>query len=160
MPRTKTNIVSFWVKGFTPATDYSNQFTATFRTSQAGPSFITAATISNVTATDIINGWQKFEYEVSWNAGGSGGPWNFEVLFSVPGGSSGFFLDDFRIHPYEANMNTLVYDPNTLRVWAQLDDRNFATIMEYDNEGVLVRTKKETLNGVYTIKEVRKSIQK
>jgi len=47
-----------------------------------------------------------------------------------------------------------------LRLWAKLDDRNFASIIEYDNQGVQVRTKKETEKGIYTINEVRSSAPK
>ncbi|MGZ4062777.1 MAG: hypothetical protein ACXVP0_07425, partial [Bacteroidia bacterium] len=70
------------------------------------------------------------------------------------------YLDDIRVHPFNASMNTYVYDPKSLRIWAELDERNFATFYEYDQEGVLVRVKKETERGIFTIKETRNSFKK
>ena len=37
------------------------------------------------------------------------------------------------------------------------DDENYATFYEYDEEGALVRIKKETERGVMTIREARQS---
>jgi hypothetical protein len=110
--------------------------------------------------TQVINGWQKFEYEVQLNHPNINPNLSFEIEFSVPGGSQGFYLDDIRIQPFNSTMSAMVYDPSSLRLCAVLDDRNFAKIMEYDQEGVLVRTKKETLNGLYTISETRESFKK
>ena len=52
-------------------------------------------------------------------------------------------------------MKTYVYRPDNLRLCAELDENNFATFYEYDDEGALTRTKKETELGVMTIQEVR-----
>jgi YD repeat-containing protein len=57
-------------------------------------------------------------------------------------------------------MQTMVYDPVTLRLMAEHDDRNFSTIYEYDDEGTLVRTHKETEKGIYTIRETRSGLRK
>jgi len=38
---------------------------------------------------------------------------------------------------------------------AELDDRHYATIYEYDGEGKRTRVKKETERGVMTIQETR-----
>ena len=38
---------------------------------------------------------------------------------------------------------------------AELDENNYSTFYEYDNEGGLIRVKKETEKGVYTIQETR-----
>jgi hypothetical protein len=43
---------------------------------------------------------------------------------------------------------------------AELDENNFATFYEYDDEGSLVRVKKETERGIMTIKENRSSYKK
>ena len=43
---------------------------------------------------------------------------------------------------------------------AELDERNFATLYEYDEEGKLVRVKKETERGIMTIKENFNSYRK
>ncbi|HRE97524.1 MAG TPA: hypothetical protein PK637_12200, partial [Flavobacteriales bacterium] len=69
------------------------------------------------------------------------------------------FFDDLRIHPHNSNMIAVVYDPFTLRSWAVLDDRNYATIYEYDENGMVVRVKRETIDGIKTIAESRKSLK-
>ena len=38
---------------------------------------------------------------------------------------------------------------------SELDENNYATFYEYDDDGSLVRVKKETERGVKTIKETR-----
>ncbi len=152
-------VVSFWIKSKALASDYSGVFT--FNVVSKDNSIVSpppvAATIT-LDKTAVINGWQKFEYVV--NIAKPSNDLSVEISLEAPSTSQGFYLDDFRIQPYNSSMNTIVYDPVFLRVWAQLDDRNFATIYEYDNAGTLVRTKKETIKGVYTINEVRKSIKK
>jgi hypothetical protein len=65
------------------------------------------------------------------------------------------YYDDIRIHPMNAVLQTYVYDPQTLRLMATLDENNFATLYEYDEEGQLTRTKKETQHGILTLQEVR-----
>jgi hypothetical protein len=65
------------------------------------------------------------------------------------------YFDDIRIHPFNASMKSYVYDASTLLLSAELDDNNFATIYEYDNEGQLIRIKKETERGIMTIQESR-----
>ncbi len=65
------------------------------------------------------------------------------------------YFDDIRIHPVNGNMKSFVYDPVTQRLMAELDENNYATFYEYDKEGGLVRVKKETEKGVFTIQETR-----
>ena len=56
-------------------------------------------------------------------------------------------------------MNSFVYDDRTMRLMAQLDENNFATFYEYDDEGTPIRVKKETERGVMTLKENRQSFR-
>lgn len=107
--------------------------------------------------TAIINGWQKLDYEFTVPASTASG--NIAVTLHNSGRNQVYF-DDIRIHPFNASMKSMVYDPYSLRLMAELDDRNFATIYEYDEEGTLVRIKKETEKGIYTIKESRSGIKK
>lgn len=67
------------------------------------------------------------------------------------------YFDDIRVHPYNGNMKSFVYDPKTQRLMAELDENNYATFYEYDQEGGLIRVKKETEKGIYTIQETRSS---
>jgi hypothetical protein len=65
------------------------------------------------------------------------------------------FFDDIRIYPIKGSMKSFVYDPENFKLMSELDDNNFATYYEYDQEGGLVRIKKETSEGVKTIQETR-----
>ena len=70
------------------------------------------------------------------------------------------YFDDIRFYPYNGNLKSFVYDEDTQRLMAELDENNYATFYEYDLEGGLVRVKKETERGVYTIQETRSNNQK
>ena len=70
------------------------------------------------------------------------------------------FFDDIRIFPIKSNMKGFVYDNTNLRLMAELDENNYATLYEYDAEGNLIRTKKETERGIITLSENRGSIKK
>lgn len=70
------------------------------------------------------------------------------------------FFDDIRVVPFNGNMKSFVYDSQTQRLMAELDENNYATFYEYDNEGGLIRVKKETNRGIKTIQETRSSTTK
>lgn len=70
------------------------------------------------------------------------------------------YFDDLRVQPFDAGMKCYVYDPASLRLVAELDDNNYATYYEYDEEGTPVRTKVETRQGIKTLKETRSAKQK
>jgi len=76
-----------------------------------------------------------------------------------PGSSTSYF-DDIRIHPYDGNMKSFAYDYRTSRLMAVLDENNYATFFEYDDEGQLLRNKKETEKGIVTLKETRSRVRK
>ncbi len=67
-------------------------------------------------------------------------------------------IDDIRIFPSTSNIKTYVYNPLTFKVMAELDENNLATLYEYDDQGTLVRLKKETDRGIITIKESRTNL--
>jgi len=98
----------------------------------------------------IIDGWQRIEevFEVPATAS--------EIVVKLNNsGLNEVFFDDIRIHPFDASMKSFVYDPITLRLVAELDENNYATFYEYDEEGKLIRVKKETERGIKTIQESR-----
>ncbi|HYG52757.1 MAG TPA: hypothetical protein VD905_17760, partial [Flavobacteriales bacterium] len=70
------------------------------------------------------------------------------------------YLDDIRVQPFESAMVSMVYDPLTLWKIAELDNQNFATFYNYDEEGNVVQVKKETVNGVVTIGTSRSSLNR
>ncbi len=87
------------------------------------------------------------------------------AVFEIPAGARDIkikltphgtaWYDDIRIQPFNSHLKSFVYDPIRLRIMATLDENNFATIYEYDNEGNLARTKVETENNIVTLQEVR-----
>ncbi len=103
----------------------------------------------------IIEGWQRYEGVVNLPLSAV----NVSVMM-IASGSSPVYFDDLRIHPFNANMKSFVYDPVTLRLTSELDENNYATFYEYDDDGTLVRVKKETERGVKTIKETRSGLLK
>lgn len=103
----------------------------------------------------IIDGWQQYEGVIDVPKGATA----FNVVI-VPRNNVNVYYDDLRIHPYNANMKSFVYDPVNLRLMAELDENNYATLYEYDDDGTLTRVKKETERGVKTIKETRSALLK
>jgi len=103
----------------------------------------------------IIEGWQRYEGTFTTAANATSLSLNFKNTSSSP-----IYFDDIRIHPFNANMKSYVYDPVNLRLIAELDANNYATFYEYDEEGTLIRTKAETREGIKTIKETRSAKQK
>ena len=103
----------------------------------------------------IIEGWQRVDtmFTVPINATTA------KLVLSSDSAVKVYF-DDIRIHPFNADMKTYVYDPQNLRLMAELDENNYATFYNYDQEGQLVRVKKETVQGIKTIKETRTAKQK
>ena len=103
----------------------------------------------------IIEGWQRMEGKFKIPFGVD----EIKVTLVNPSEHKIYF-DDIRIHPYHSNMKSYVYHPVHLKIMAELDENNFASFYEYDEEGSLIRMKKETVNGIVTLQETRKSIRK
>lgn len=146
-------LLSAWVKE-----SFSGTVPATYKNSGIQLSFNSDTdTLTTMKASGpIIEGWQRIE-----------------VPFIVPTGANAIginlmnkdadgdvFFDDIRIHPFKSNMKSFVYDPSTQRLTAELDENNYSTRYEYDDEGILIRVKKETERGVMTIKETRNNQSK
>jgi hypothetical protein len=100
----------------------------------------------------VVEKWKRVE--ARFRTGTSG---NQTIQIAVTGQIN---IDDLRIHPFDAQMKSFVYDPRSTRLMAELDENNFSTFYEYDDEGVLIRVKKETERGIMTIKETRSSMKK
>jgi hypothetical protein len=104
---------------------------------------------------NIIEGWQRIEDTVVIPPTATSCTMNMMAT-----SSANVFFDDIRLHPFNANMKSFVYSPINLRLLAELDENNYATFYEYDDEGTLIRVKKETERGVKTIKESRSALIK
>ena len=105
---------------------------------------------------NIIDGWQRIEEEFTV-------PGQFETIsvrLNNKGNSDNVYFDDVRIYPFDGNMKSFVYDPETKRLVAEMDQNNYATVYEYNDEGEMVRVKKETERGMMTISESRNGTHK
>jgi hypothetical protein len=102
----------------------------------------------------IIEGWQRIYQEFTIPALAT------SITVQLGSNSGTSFFDDIRIYPVNGSMKSYVYDPISLKLTAVLDENNYATFYEYDQEGTLIRTKKETERGIVTISENRQSNQK
>lgn len=143
----KKYIVSYWVKPMS-ANDNISSYSLQPYSFRLNGGYTTLVKKSN-----IIDGWQQIEAVITLN--------------SSTNDATGYFLlplnclvDDIRIFPQDANMKSFVYHPINQKLIASLDENNFATFFEYDQEGNLVRTKKETEKGIMTISESRSEKQK
>lgn len=144
----KTYIVSAWVKQ-EGASDTLSKYTNPY----IQISYNSGATmLSPVYASGlIIEGWQRIYYEFTIPSGTT----EISIGLKTMSGTASF--DDIRVHPIDAGFTSYVYDPISLKLVAVLDDNNYATFYEYDQEGTLIRTKKETVRGVVTITESREN---
>lgn len=158
--RNKPYLLSMWVKGSSQSLDYSPLVSLSVTCVYSGSTMPTS-TYTPV-KSPVVNGWQKLDFEIDVPAPVFTPSYNSSFIdISISSGSGGgFYMDDFRIQPFNASMNCFVYDPYQLRIWAELDDRNYATIYEYDQEGLLVRKKKETQKTIYTLNESRSGLPK
>ncbi len=117
------------------------------------------AIISGKGSGQIIDGWQRVEEE--FVVPNDATLMNISLVnTAVRGSNVSVYFDDIRIHPFNSNMKSFVYDPETFRLMAELDENNYATFYEYDEEGALVRVKKETERGIKTIQESRNNTVK
>jgi hypothetical protein len=112
---------------------------------------VTSITHLEPTST-IIDHWQQFTGLVEI-------PMNFdELVITFRNPNSLMYIDDLRFSPLKSEVKSFVYDPIKLRLMAILDPNHFSSFYEYDDEGNLIRTKKETERGIMTLQEVRKNI--
>ena len=103
------------------------------------------------TSGDIIDDWQRIfkRFVIPSDTH------YIEISLVNNSGTVPVYFDDVRIHPIDGSMKSFVYDPETFRLMSELDENNFSTFYEYDNEGGLIRVKKETSRGIKTIQETR-----
>jgi len=137
-------IMSCWVKPVSAITnplDYSSDLSSSHQHFGVYNSTTAIDSLARKTS-NVIDGWQQ--YEVTFFANGAA------ILLPT-----NYYIDDIRIYPAAANMKSFVYNPINEKLIATLDENNFATTYEYDQEGNLIRTKKETEKGVLTVSESR-----
>ncbi|MCF8297771.1 MAG: hypothetical protein K9J13_09535 [Saprospiraceae bacterium] len=99
-----------------------------------------------------IEGWQLVEALIETPSG------NGNITVTIEGIDG--YVDDIRLLPYNGSMKSYVYNPATLWLTAELDENNYATFYNYDEEGVLVQLKKETEEGIKTIATTRQNLKR
>ncbi|WP_445722319.1 PKD domain-containing protein [Flavobacterium sp.] len=146
----KKYIVSAWVKEEInkQVMSYTNP---TIQVNYLDGAKISIGTEDCITSGDIIDGWQRIFKQISI----PGNTAYIEIALVNNSQSIPVYFDDVRIHPIDGSMKSFVYDPETFRLMSELDENNYSTFYEYDNEGGLVRVKKETSRGIKTIQETR-----
>jgi hypothetical protein len=95
----------------------------------------------------IIDGWQQINGEFKLS------DTDAEIKIELNPGTKATYFDDIRIHPSESNMVSYTYSADKLRLDAVQNELNFTNFYEYDEEGKLRRSKKETELGIFTISE-------
>ncbi|MBK7883788.1 MAG: hypothetical protein IPJ81_08300 [Chitinophagaceae bacterium] len=105
---------------------------------------------------NIIEGWQRYESEFIIPADAK----SIQVQFENNNDGAPVFFDDVRINPFNANVKSFIYHSSNLRLTSELDENNYASFYEYDDDGTLIRVKKETSKGIKTITETRSAMQK
>jgi hypothetical protein len=142
----KDYLVDVWVKDSEPTKKTANLSLYLNGTLQAA-----------MVCKAVVEDWKLLEGKFSLKGFINPNPVNITFY---PLTTSTIYLDDLRIHPMDSHMKTYSYDATTLRLMAELDENAFATLYEYDSEGLLTRVKKETERGIMTIKESRSSQKK
>lgn len=143
-------VVSAWVKE-----DGAAQTTTSYTKPYLNISFSGTSSVVNLYPSGkIIDGWQKIDSLIQIPSGATA------IIIGLKVSSGSAYFDDIRFFPLDGSMMSYVYDPVNLRLMAELDERNYATFYEYDEEGKLIRIKKETEKGVMTIQENRDNILK
>jgi len=103
-----------------------------------------------------IEGWQRYESNAIVVPSNST---SMAISITAPSGNN-IFLDDIKMEPFNSATKGFIYNPVNLRLMAELDENNYASYYEYDDDGTLIRVKKETERGIMTIKETRNALIK
>lgn len=142
-------LISAWVKG-EPENRNSSYLNPGIKVSFAG-----APDNFNFSPSGrIIDDWQRIDGVVTIPPGAT------SIDISLTCSEGDCLFDDIRFIPINGSMISYVYDPVSMKLVAQLDERNYATLYEYDEEGQLIRTKQETERGIMTVQEGRSNIHK
>ena len=151
-------VLSAWVKE-----EISDSEVLSFDHAKIELDFPDEADVTDIkeTRSNIIDGWQRIEIEFTIPGVVVASELTGQIKLANTSIESGahVYFDDVRIQPYNSEMVSYVIDPLSLRLWATLDSRNFATFYQYDEEGSLIRIIQETERGKVTVQENRAGIK-
>ncbi len=125
---------SVWVHSSSPS---GCQMTASF-TGGASVS-VTKSSTSNI----VVGDWILMNLDIIVGASPNDGD---ELKIILESASGDAYFDDFRLHPVDAIVSSVVYEPKTNRIIATLDENNFATVYKYDAGGRVLEVWKEIEN--------------
>lgn len=148
-------ILSAWVKDSVNC-NTSNYTSNQIQVTYSGSSGQIGVTVNLTPTGNIIEGWQRYEEMIKIPSTAT----NVQVKLINILSSTVIYFDDLRLHPFNSNMKSFVYNPVNLRLMAELDENNYASFYEYDDEGTLTRVKKETQRGIKTIQETKSALTK
>lgn len=154
MPEPGKYIVSGWVKenvAQQQITYSESNITIAIANNNAAPFYSETFKPSGA----IIDGWQRILGIIEIPATNPQNKPVLQIGLNCTSPTADCYFDDMRFFPYNGNLKSFVYDEDSQRLMAELDENNYSTFYEYDLEGGLVRVKKETEKGVFTIQETR-----
>lgn len=141
MKKSKKYVVSTWVHSPNNSNPYITLLQYDNTNTQVPNTSVVLTAKSNV-----IDGWVLYEGTVNVTDNTN------KVSLYLSAGNN---YDDIRIYPADGNMKAFVYDSWNQKLIATLDENNFATMYQYDDEGQLIRINKETERGILTVQESR-----
>ena len=97
-----------------------------------------------------VNEWEKIEGVIEVSSDME----DFDLVF-VNLGNSNTYFDDIRFVPVNSEVKTMVYNFESNRLEAELDENNYPVFYNYDDEGRLVKMKRKTQKGTFTTSEKR-----
>lgn len=112
----------------------------------------------------IIEGWQRMEGSFDAPANGEIVWLQFMTRAGPPNGrlsakATPVYFDDLRLHPEDSSLQSFVYDVQTLRITARLDENNFATFFRYTPDGNVDLVRRETVRGIFAEQEGRQHVR-
>jgi hypothetical protein len=156
----KKYVVSGWIKGdVASSANPTDPSKAKISVEAFSPTTAVSYSVAAVRSGPKVEGWIRVmaEFEIPSSLGSVT---DLSIVVRLVPGASAAWFDDVRVHPYDGNMKSFAYDYKTTRLMAELDENNYATFFEYNDEGQLLRNKKETEKGIATIRETRNYIRK
>jgi hypothetical protein len=149
-------------RGFNPVSGRNYVFSAWVKDNSGAPNSAPPLTLTvngvkiTLTRKATVEGWKLMEGNIYSTQIGLASMVPVNVILN----GSSLLIDDIRIFPFDGQLKSYAYDEKTQREMAELDENNYATFYEYDEEGALIRVKKETERGIMTIKESRNALRK
>lgn len=107
----------------------------------------------------VVEGWQLMEQEFAVPPNTSKVKLVFVNKHTASTAGSSVYFDDVRVFKFNGSMISYVYDQETMRLIAELNQDNFYTKYIYNEAGELVKTNVESKDGIRTVVESRAHVK-